>query len=407
MRTPSDSRTSALPVRLETARFPCLATATPQEAVTIATVVEMLNVPALSPPVPHVSSRGLRRVWSGGTRRRMASAMPAISGVVSPFIRIATASAPICAGVAWPSSTCSIAACARSRVRSSRSTARPIADWIIVRLPGVAARASAPASSRRSFALAAEGEEVLDQTEPGAREHRLGMELHAPGLVLLVSQRHDLALGRPRHDLEHRRQALALDDQRVVARGLERVVEPGEDAAPAVQDRAGLAVHQARGAHHLAAVRLAQSLVPEAHPQDRHLARERQDRRLADPGVARLAGPGRDHEPVERLRRQRLDRDRVVAVHLELGPQRPQVLDEVVGERIVVVDDGDHPPAPSLPIPRSARCTASHSARPLAMVSSHSRSGSESATMPAPAPQCAAPPEYTSVRIAIARSRLP
>jgi len=62
MRTPSDSRTSALPVRLETARFPCLATATPHDAVTIATLVEMLNVPALSPPVPHVSSRGLRRV---------------------------------------------------------------------------------------------------------------------------------------------------------------------------------------------------------------------------------------------------------------------------------------------------------------------------------------------------------
>ncbi len=130
MPTPSDSSTSAEPVRLETARLPCLATATPHEATTIATVVEMLIVPALSPPVPQVSSSGERFACSGGTRWRIASANPPISSVVSPFMRSATASPAIWEGVASPASTCSIVARASSRERFSWATARAMADWI-------------------------------------------------------------------------------------------------------------------------------------------------------------------------------------------------------------------------------------------------------------------------------------
>lgn len=134
MPTPSDSRTSAEPVRLETARLPCLATATSQLATTIATVVEMLNVPALSPPVPQVSSSGLRLVCIGGTRPRIASAKPAISSVVSPFMRSAIARPAICDGVASPASTCSMVARDSSRDRSSLTTARAMAVWINSRL---------------------------------------------------------------------------------------------------------------------------------------------------------------------------------------------------------------------------------------------------------------------------------
>src|SRR5271157_4294287 len=53
---PSDSSTSALPHLLDTERLPCLATAAPAPEATNAAAVEMLNVPALSPPVPHVST---------------------------------------------------------------------------------------------------------------------------------------------------------------------------------------------------------------------------------------------------------------------------------------------------------------------------------------------------------------
>ena len=55
MLTPSASKTSALPHRLETDRLPCLATRTPAAASTSAAAVDTLTVPARSPPVPHVS----------------------------------------------------------------------------------------------------------------------------------------------------------------------------------------------------------------------------------------------------------------------------------------------------------------------------------------------------------------
>ena len=58
--TPSASSTSAEPEREEAARLPCLATAQPQAAATSAAVVEMLNVPEPSPPVPAVSTRSSR-----------------------------------------------------------------------------------------------------------------------------------------------------------------------------------------------------------------------------------------------------------------------------------------------------------------------------------------------------------
>ena len=53
--TPSAVRMSAEPDFDEKLRLPCLATGTPQPATTSAAAVEMLKVPAPSPPVPTVS----------------------------------------------------------------------------------------------------------------------------------------------------------------------------------------------------------------------------------------------------------------------------------------------------------------------------------------------------------------
>ena len=58
-----DSSRSALPQPAGPVmeRLPCLATCTPAPATTKAATVEMLNVPAPSPPVPQVSTSGLPR----------------------------------------------------------------------------------------------------------------------------------------------------------------------------------------------------------------------------------------------------------------------------------------------------------------------------------------------------------
>src|SRR3989338_7145030 len=55
--TPNASRTSADTHWLDAERLPCFATLSPQPATTKAAAVEMLNVFALLPPVPQVSTR--------------------------------------------------------------------------------------------------------------------------------------------------------------------------------------------------------------------------------------------------------------------------------------------------------------------------------------------------------------
>ena len=55
MFAPKASKTSAAPDLLETPLLPCFATLHPAAAATNADVVEILNVFALSPPVPTIS----------------------------------------------------------------------------------------------------------------------------------------------------------------------------------------------------------------------------------------------------------------------------------------------------------------------------------------------------------------
>ena len=90
-------------------------------------------------------------------------------------------------------------------------------------------------------------------------------------------------------------------------------------------------------------------------------------------------------------------RDLVVPPHHDLRPERPEQVREVVGERVVVVDQEDHhASAPTLPgrsRPRARAACRRHS--------SCSAAGSESATIPPPACRCATPSRRTSVRIAM------
>ena len=82
-----------------------------------------------------------------------------------------------------------------------------------------------------------------------------------------------------------------------------------------------------------------QRLVAEANPQyrDARLG-EGANRCNRNPGLRRSTGSGRDHEALRPPGEQFLDAGLVVAHNLNLAPQLTQVLDQVVGEGIVVVD---------------------------------------------------------------------
>src|SRR5262245_56328143 len=234
------------------------------------------------------------------------------------------------------------------------------------------------------------------------------MELHPPGLMLAVLETHDLAFGGPGHHFERGGQGLTLHQQGVIARGWKRILEAREQPTPLMNDLARLAVQDALGAHDLAAVDVAEALMSEAHAQHRHAAREALDHVVGHPGLARRLGSGRNDEPVGMLALQGVGRDLVVTIDARVAPQIAQRLHQVVGERVVVIDDGDHSGLPSaVSRPSSARSSAMSRAFPLLMVSAYSRSGTESYTMPAPTPRCARPSLSNSVRMAMARSRLP
>ena len=121
---PSASSTSADPQRELTERLPCFATRTPAPAITNEAAVEILNVPAASPPVPAVSTRtsffAARPAGKIGVAwRRIAVAKPTTSSTVSPFMRSAVSKPAISASLARPARISSIAASASARVKSS------------------------------------------------------------------------------------------------------------------------------------------------------------------------------------------------------------------------------------------------------------------------------------------------
>src|SRR5690606_35094578 len=269
---PSASYASALPDVDETLRPPCLATRPPAAAMTKLDAVEMLNVLAPSPPVPTMSTRCVRSATS--TRRassRIARAAPVISPTVSFLTRNPIMIAAVICGDTSPRITWRM----RSNISSSKisrcSIVRCRASWGVMGMGrGVSGRGMRAAASGGARDL----EEVLQQRVAVLAEDGFGMELHAVDRVLAVAQAHDrlvaaVGIVRPGRDLEAVREAVGRDHQRMVARGLEAVGQPGEHACPGVADGRGLAVHDPAGAHHAAAVGLADGLVAEADAEDR------------------------------------------------------------------------------------------------------------------------------------------
>ena len=99
---------------------------------------------------------------------------------------------------------------------------------------------------------------------------------------------------------------------------------------------------RSRRANDPAAERRANRLVPQAHSQDRNLARKVLDQRNADARFLRRARPRRNHNALRRQRLDLFDRDLVVAPNFHLRAQFAQELHQVVGKRIVIVEDKDH-----------------------------------------------------------------
>ena len=107
-------------------------------------------------------------------------------------------------------------------------------------------------------------------------------------------------------------------------------------------DRAGLAVHHLTRPHHFAAEGLADALVAKADTEQWQLAGEALDHGQRDAGLVGGAGTGGKDDALGRQGLDLFHAQFVVAHHLDLGLELAEVLHQVVGEGVVVIDHQQH-----------------------------------------------------------------
>src|SRR5208337_3943759 len=115
-----------------------------------------------------------------------------------------------------------------------------------------------------------------------------------------------------------------------------------KDCFVIMRDGAGFAVHQVRSADYMTAKGCANCLMSQEHAKNGDLPCEVADQIDADAGILRSAGARRKYDT---LRLQGLDigdRELVVTANLNLGAEFPEILNQVIGKGIVVVENKDH-----------------------------------------------------------------
>ena len=101
-------------------------------------------------------------------------------------------------------------------------------------------------------------------------------------------------------------------------------------------------MHKAGGADDVATVNLADALMAEAHAEYGNFSAEMPNHIATDTGIGGRAGPGGNDDFFGSELLDVGNGNLVVTLHKELRTKFAKVLNEVVGERIVVIDDEDH-----------------------------------------------------------------
>ena len=151
-----------------------------------------------------------------------------------------------------------------------------------------------------------------------------------------------ICLGRACSNFQLRRQRFLSHDQGVITGAGKRRRQSRENALAIMLHFARLAMHQALRAHHFAAKGFADGLMSQAYTEDRGLARHVTDQRNQDPRFARRTGPRRQQDALRLQRFNLFDGELVVAADQHVRPKLAQVLNQVVGEGIVVIEDKNH-----------------------------------------------------------------
>jgi hypothetical protein len=204
-----------------------------------------------------------------------------------------------------------------------------------------------------------QSQEIFEEAEAGAGEDRLGVELDAFDAQLAVAKAHDGTVCGFGGNFERTRERFALDNQRVIARSLKILGEAAKDGLAIVVNFAGFSVHDFWRADYAAAECGANCLVAEANAENWNFPGEALDEWNADASFRWRARAGGDYDAFGLELFNFIESDLVIAADFKLLPHLAEVLRQVVGEGIVVVEKQNHLAASILApriIPRDYRC---------------------------------------------------
>src|SRR5579859_1773485 len=168
------------------------------------------------------------------------------------------------------------------------------------------------------------------------------MELHAPDRKILVPDAHDFAFVSFSGDFQTVGQGVALDDEGVIARGGKGIGHAFKEVLPVMLYGRSLAVHHAVIDDDLAAEGVANALMSQTNAEERGIAAKSADDFIGEAGFARGTGTGGNENAFGLQFADLVEGNLVVAMDLQIHLHLTEVLDEVIGERIVIVYDQNH-----------------------------------------------------------------
>ena len=156
-----------------------------------------------------------------------------------------------------------------------------------------------------------------------------------------MRHRHDHAVRRLGIDAQRLRQRSAINNQGVVARGLHWGRTPREESLPIMPHLGHFPVHRQLAAHDSRAERLADRLMAETDAEEWSAFVEADE--IDDAArPRRRSRPRRDHDRSRPFLQQRVRVERVIPNHTNIHAGKPlDLLNQVVGEGVVVIDDDD------------------------------------------------------------------
>jgi len=163
------------------------------------------------------------------------------------------------------------------------------------------------------------------------------VKLHAVHTQFPVADPLNDPVSTGRRDLKAIGNLSGINGQGMIAGRLEGIGHTGKHACSGVRYFADLAVHGFRRTHDLAAEHLTNALIAEAHTKQRNAPGGFLDQLQTNPRRIGVARAGGYDDAVRRQSDHLIGTERIVAVHDNLHAQLADVVEQVVGEAVVVI----------------------------------------------------------------------